>query len=77
LALIQLQSIFKTPRHHECQVGGVSLTNFKTRRVKDREREEKRVREAEMSSIASCMVTGAVERVVRRDWGTWMGCGGL
>ena len=51
--------------------------NFKTRRVRDREREEKRVREAEMSSITSSMAARGEESGVRKDWGTGMGCRGL
>ena len=30
-----------------------------------------------MSPIASSMAAGGEERVVRKDWGTGMGCGGL
>ena len=36
----------------------VQLLNFKVRRARDRGREERRVREAEMSSVASGMAAG-------------------
>ena len=39
----------------------VSLFNFKARRARTREREEKKVREAEMPSIASGMAAGGEE----------------
>ena len=52
-------------RHHEYRVWKVSLSNFRGERVRDRERKERRVREAEMSLIASYMAAGG--RAVRKD----------